>query len=316
MDALRDALADPGGFHRLVLVRRGDDDGWSRLVGTPVALRDGVGVKLVATVGTREETETVRAADWDARRATLLAEAFDQAHVLSPAGDVHARRTKKGRMLVSRGRPSRPEQVTAAAHDRTRGRALDPDDADVTRLFIATGLAGESGRIRAAHRDKERQLQHYLELLRPLEVLHGDGFPDLAPARQGLDRPVGDLARDGLDEVLRVSGPAMAAAGRSGAITDQRIDETGIPRRTRLLLVPAMHVWTPGLVGRLRAFLQRGGRVALIDAPLDRRGQRQGGTIVVADGVAPAVLPGATQGAAAAEQAARQVRRARAGPGG
>jgi FlgD Ig-like domain len=141
-----------------------------------------------------------------------------------------------------------------------------------------------------------------------------DGFPDLSPAPQGLDRPVGDLARDGLDEVLRVSGPAMAAAGRSGAITDQRIDETGIPRRTRLLLVPAMHVWTPGLVGRLRAFLQRGGRVALIDAPLDRRGQRQGGTIVVADGVAPAVLPGATQGAAAAEQAARQVRRARAGP--
>ena len=112
MDALRDALADPSGFHRLVLVRRGDD-GWSRLVGTPVALRDGVGVKLVATVGTREETETVRAADWDARRATLLAEAFDQAHVLSPAGDVHARRTKKGRMLVSRspsahGRPILP----------------------------------------------------------------------------------------------------------------------------------------------------------------------------------------------------------------
>jgi len=93
-------------------------------------------------------------------------------------------------------------------------------------------------------------------------------------------------------------------------------EAAGIPRRTRLLLVPTMHVWTPGLVARLRAFLQRGGRVALIDAPLDRRGQRHGGTIVVADGVAPAVLPGATQGAAAAEQAARQVRRARAGPGG
>jgi SAM-dependent methyltransferase len=175
MDALRDALAEPGDFHRLVLVRRAGDDGWSRLVGTPVTLRDGVGVKLVATVGTREETETVRAADWPQRQAALLDGPFDQAHVQSPAGDVHARRTRKGRLLVSRGRPSRPEQVAAAGHDRQRGRALDPADADVARLFIATGLAGDSGRLRADHRDKERQLQHYLELLRPLAVLQGTG---------------------------------------------------------------------------------------------------------------------------------------------
>jgi SAM-dependent methyltransferase len=132
-------------------------------------------VKLVATVGTREETETVRAADWEDRRTALLAEPFDQAHVQAPAGDVHARRTRKGRLLVARGRPSRPEHVTAAAHDRRRGRALDPDDPEVTRLFVATGLAGDSGRLRADHRDKERQLQHYLELLRPLRVLQDEG---------------------------------------------------------------------------------------------------------------------------------------------
>lgn len=175
MDALAEALADPTAFHRLTLVRRPPDDGWSRLVGTPVALRDGVGVKLVATVGTRQDTETVRAADWEARRAALLEEPFDTAHVQAPAGDVHARRTRKGRMLVSRGRPSRPEDVTAAPHDRARGRALDPADPDVVRLFQATGLAGTSGRLRADQRDKERQLQHYLELLRPLTALQGTG---------------------------------------------------------------------------------------------------------------------------------------------
>ena len=174
MDALRDALADPGAFHRLVLVRRGDD-GWSRLVGTPVTLRDGVGVKLVATVGAREETETVRAADWDARRAALLEEPFDQAHVQSPAGDVHARRTRRAACWWLAGARRGRRRSPSPAHDRRRGRALDPDDPEVTRLFIATGLAGDSGRIRTAHRDKERQLQHYLELLRPLEVLQGEG---------------------------------------------------------------------------------------------------------------------------------------------
>jgi SAM-dependent methyltransferase len=174
MEALAAALADPEGFHRLVLVRRPPDGGWSRVVGTPVSLREGVGVKLVATVGTRHETETVRPAEWAERREALLAEPFDAAHVQSPAGDVHARRTKKGRLLVSQGKPSRPEDVAAAAHDRPRGRALDPEDPEVVRLFIATGIAGDSGRIRTAHADKERQLQHYLELLRPLAVLQGD----------------------------------------------------------------------------------------------------------------------------------------------
>lgn len=175
MEALAAALADPGAFHRLVLVRKPPDGGWSRVVGTPVTLREGVGVKLVATVGTRHETETVRPAEWSERSSALLAEPFDAAHVQSPAGDVHARRTRKGRLLVSQGKPSRPEEVAVAAHDRPRGRALDLDDPEVVRLFIATGLAGDSGRIRAPHADKERQLQHYLELLRPLTVLQGDG---------------------------------------------------------------------------------------------------------------------------------------------
>jgi flagellar hook capping protein FlgD len=139
-----------------------------------------------------------------------------------------------------------------------------------------------------------------------------DGFPDLAPAPLGLDRPVGSIARDGLDQVLRLSGGAMAAAGRTGAITDQQVDQAGVPSSARLLLVPAMRVWTRGLVARLRAFLRRGGHVALIEAPLDRRGVRSGGELTVAGGHAPVALPGATRGRAAAVRAARAVRRARA----
>ncbi len=57
-----------------------------------------------------------------------------------------------------------------------------------------------------------------------------------------------------------------------------------------------MRVWTPGLVARLQAFLQRGGRVALIGSPLDRRGQRTGTAIDVAEGTQRATLRGATRG--------------------
>jgi hypothetical protein len=140
----------------------------------------------------------------------------------------------------------------------------------------------------------------------------GNGFPDVAPDTQSLDRPLGDGARVGLSELLRLAGPAIVAAGRSGAITDQRIEDEGIPKSVRLLLLPGMHVWSPGLRDRLRAFITRGGRVALISSPLDRRALRDGTAIVVADGTEPAGLTRVTRGSDAAVQTARRVRRGRA----
>ncbi|HTR33487.1 MAG TPA: hypothetical protein VMH47_06390, partial [Gaiellaceae bacterium] len=88
-------------------------DGWRKLVvdgltATPVDLRRGAAVKLVEG----PQTETVARADWPARLDALLADA-KHAHLLSPDGDVHARRTKKGKWLVSRGKPSSGAPVDA-----------------------------------------------------------------------------------------------------------------------------------------------------------------------------------------------------------
>ena len=60
---------------------------------------------------------------------------------------------------------------------------------------------------------------------------NGDGFPDLAPAPLGLDRPVGGIARDGLDEVLRLSSRAMAAAGRPARSPTSRSTRPAFPPR-------------------------------------------------------------------------------------
>jgi SAM-dependent methyltransferase len=140
MDALRDqALGE--GWRKLVA------DG---VTATPVSLRRGPAVKVVD--GPR--TETVPRDEWPARLEGLLAAATN-VHLLAPDGDVHARRTKKGKWLVSRGKASSP---TAAqqGHDRVRRHPLPADHP----LFRATRIS----------RDKERQVQHYIELLRPLPV--------------------------------------------------------------------------------------------------------------------------------------------------
>jgi SAM-dependent methyltransferase len=134
-------------------------DGWRKLVidgvaATPVSLKRGPAVKVVD--GPR--TETVPREEWAARLDSLLASARN-VHLLAPGGDVHARRTKKGRWLVSHGKASSQTPVVEA-HDRERQRALPQDHP----LFRATKIS----------RDKERQVQHYVELLRPLPLWDRD----------------------------------------------------------------------------------------------------------------------------------------------
>jgi SAM-dependent methyltransferase len=129
--------------------------GWRKLVvdgvtAAPVELRRGSAVKLVE--GPR--TETVEQGAWPDRLDALLAGART-AHLLAPDGDLHARRTKKGKWLVSHGRPS-STRVASREHDRRRRHPLPADHP----LFRATGIS----------RDKERQVQHYVELLRPLPL--------------------------------------------------------------------------------------------------------------------------------------------------
>jgi SAM-dependent methyltransferase len=137
-----------------------------RLVASPVALKRGPAVKLVETIGRREETRNVPLADWPGELRSLLDQPLEGIDVVGSTGDWHARRTKKGRWLVSRGKPSSPGAGRGlAGHDRRPTYPLPPDDAEVARLFSLTG----------ATPDKQRQVQHYIELLRPLPIWSGSG---------------------------------------------------------------------------------------------------------------------------------------------
>jgi SAM-dependent methyltransferase len=137
------------------LLERALGEGWRKLVidgvtVTPVEVRRGSAVKVVD--GSR--TETVPREQWPVRLDELL-DGARNVHLLAPDGDVHARRTKKGAWLVSSGKASSTAAPTRE-HDRTRHHPLPADHP----LFRATKIS----------RDKERQVQHYVELLRPLPL--------------------------------------------------------------------------------------------------------------------------------------------------
>ena len=93
------------------------------------------------------------------------------------------------------------------------------------------------------------------------------GFPDVPPAPLALDRPFAP----GIETAIASLGRTVAATRRSGirtvgAITDQSIEARGLPRSARVLIIAGAPVWTAGLLARLRAFVARGGRVAILDS--------------------------------------------------
>ena len=135
-------------------------------------------VKLVLDLGDRQVTETVGLDDWPARVDALLADGTRNLHLQGPDRDWHARLSKGGRWLVGRGKLTTPARASVSAgtpaalpmHDRQPNHPLPDADPRVEALFVATGLFGLNGVLRGTERDKYRQVQHYVELLRPLGV--------------------------------------------------------------------------------------------------------------------------------------------------
>jgi SAM-dependent methyltransferase len=145
---------------------------WQKLTASPVRLSGGQAVKLVMRAGSGERTLTVPPDEWPARLLDAIEAGPCHMDVLTPNHDWHARRTRDGRWLVTRSKPSlaggtSPAQTT---HDRPRTHALPAGDERVRRLFIETGLFGKNGQLLGEAAAKHRQVQHYVELLRHLPV--------------------------------------------------------------------------------------------------------------------------------------------------
>jgi hypothetical protein len=155
---------------------------WDRLTAEPVRVSRGPAVKLVRHDGDHESTATVAAAAWDGELDRLMSAGPKHINLLGRDHDYHARLAKSGRWLVSRGKPSLVNRSATAElpkHDREPIRALPPGEPDVLALLVETGLYGLNGKLRGEAAQKYRQVQHYLELLRPLEVMapSADGAP-------------------------------------------------------------------------------------------------------------------------------------------
>ena len=94
---------------------------------------------------------------------SLLGMGFLNIHLQCADGDLHVRITRKGKALISRGKPSvSAEAPLAPPHDRRKDYPFPADEPDE---FLETIGVMRQGRVLQPMREKFRQINHFLELL-------------------------------------------------------------------------------------------------------------------------------------------------------
>lgn len=140
---------------------RGGTPQWQKVVVRPVQIKGERRIQFTFYGDKKALTKNYRDTDASAELDTLLATPFSRFHVQTTTGDLHVRLTKKGKALVSRGKPSRAQPRPDLAHNRTKRHLLPVGKPDT--FLWTTGITDRAGNVRPAMRGKFRQVNTFLE---------------------------------------------------------------------------------------------------------------------------------------------------------
>lgn len=165
--AVKADVGDAEVFLRLtVAAPRGRDCPWRRVVVRPVTVRGRRAWQFSRYDATQCVAENVHEEALPAALDELLDLPFGSFHVQSATHDLLVRRTARGRVMVSRSRPSLDPAAIDLSHDRSKRRFLTPESAG--SLLHALGILNARGRVRPEMQAKYRQVNEFLAVLDPL----------------------------------------------------------------------------------------------------------------------------------------------------
>ena len=172
--AITEAVLDEGTFFRLTLSGRirGQEIPWNKIVVRPVALKNGRQLQFSYFDGEKDITKNHSAEEVSKHLEEVLSLPFRQIHVQSAASDMHVRISKKGKALISKGKPSLLKEEPELSHDRSKPYILPENTPD--SFLHAIGVVDGMGRVRPRMRGKFRQISEFLKLME--QVTEPDEF--------------------------------------------------------------------------------------------------------------------------------------------
>lgn len=161
---VRDAVLREDTFLRLTLSGpiRGQQCPWAKVVVRPVLVRRQRRVQFSYFDERKDTTKNYPTAEFLERLEETLSLPFCRAHVQSTSGDTHIRITKKGKALITHGKPSRRETQPDLSHNRAKQYPLMAGSPDA--FLEAVGIMERTGRVRAAMQGKFHQVNEFLRL--------------------------------------------------------------------------------------------------------------------------------------------------------
>ena len=133
---------------------------WQKVTARPVVIKDKRCLQFTYFDGRKALDKNYTDAAIQAGLDEVLAAPFSHFHVQATTGDLHVRLTKKGKALISRGKPSRGELQPDLAHNRTKQHPLPVGQPDT--FLWTTGITDRAGKVRPAMRGKFRQVNTFL----------------------------------------------------------------------------------------------------------------------------------------------------------
>jgi hypothetical protein len=164
-DLVRDAVLNEETFLRLTATgkQRGEKLPWMKVVVRPVEVRGRRRVQFSYFDGKKDITKNYFGDLLREKLDELLALPFRQFHVQSTDADLYLRVARKVGATVTRSKPSLEGRPQTLAHDRRKSYPITPEGSG--EFLQAIGLAGPSGRVRAAGQGKFRQINEFVRLM-------------------------------------------------------------------------------------------------------------------------------------------------------
>ena len=162
---IHNAVANEQAFLRLTLSgpAAGEASLWEKVSLRPVEIGGQRQMQLAYSAGKRHITKNLAGPALHEELDALLAMGFANLSAQMTTGDINIRITKKGKALVSRGKPSRTEAQPQLEHNRPKQYPLPPDHPD--EFLRGIGIASADGHIKAAMYPKFRQINEFLRVI-------------------------------------------------------------------------------------------------------------------------------------------------------
>ena len=162
---IREAVSCGETFLRLTMSGgiRGESIPWTKAVVRPVELRGERHYQFIYYESKKGITKNYSGAEFPQRLEALLSMPFRFIHVQTTSGDLHIRITKKGKVLLTKARPSRTEPRPHLAHNRVKGYPIPRDTPD--RFLQGIGIMDSSGEVKPTMQNKFRQINEFIRLM-------------------------------------------------------------------------------------------------------------------------------------------------------